>query len=116
MIFYFNYESTNCDDPSIEPIARTMTGCTKVSASSNAGILGSDFFLILLNENIPDDINAYFMGWDRTGMLSSNGVTIHHPQGDIKKISTYDNELVSLLRFQYSPHWYRWLTLIHCHK
>jgi hypothetical protein len=94
-IFYFNYQTANCDNPVEEPIPNTMTGCSMLAASSNAGILGSDFYLVLLNENIPTDYNAYFMGWDRTGNGSTNGVTIHHPEGDIKKISTYTSSLVS---------------------
>ncbi|MBN2236377.1 MAG: T9SS type A sorting domain-containing protein [Bacteroidales bacterium] len=94
-IFYFNYQSATCTTPTVEPIPRTMTGCSKIAASSNAGILGSDFYLVLLNQNIPVEYNAYFMGWDRSGNGSTNGVTIHHPQGDIKKISTYTTPLSS---------------------
>ena len=94
-IFYFNYQSVVCEDPNSEPIPKTMTGCTKLAASSNAGIMGSDFYLVLLKENIPLDYNAYFMGWDRRGTGSTNGVSIHHPDGDIKKISTYTTNLTS---------------------
>lgn len=95
-IFYFNYQSADCSNPLVEPASyKSMTGCTKLAASSNAGILGSDFYLVLLKQNIPTDYNAYFMGWDRSGVGSSNGVSIHHPQGDIKKISTYTTPLLS---------------------
>jgi hypothetical protein len=94
-IFYFNYQSDDCDDPISEPLAQTMTGATKIAASSNSGTMGSDFYLLLLNENIPVNYDAYFMGWDRTGDGSTNGVTIHHPEGDIKKISTYTSPLTT---------------------
>lgn len=94
-IMYFNYQSATCENPSVEPALKSMTGATKIAASSNAGILGSDFYLVLLNQNIPDEYNPYYMGWDRTGNVSSNGVSIHHPQGDIKKISTYTSNLIS---------------------
>lgn len=95
MIVYFNYQSATCDNPSVEPIAKTMTGATKIASSSNSGTMGSDFYLVELQQNIPVDYNAYFMGWDRTGNGSTNGVTIHHPQGDIKKISTYITDLTT---------------------
>ena len=72
-----------------------MTGATKIAASSNSGTMGSDFYLVELQQNIPVNYNAYFMGWDRTGDGSTNGVTIHHPEGDIKKISTYTSDLIS---------------------
>lgn len=95
LLVYFNYQSATCTNPVTEPTRYTMTGATEIAASSNAGILGSDFYLALLNQNIPDTYNAYFMGWDRTGDISNNGVSIHHPAGDIKKISTYTKALVS---------------------
>ncbi|MBN1649788.1 MAG: T9SS type A sorting domain-containing protein [Bacteroidales bacterium] len=94
-VFYFNYQSNDCSNPLIAPTPNTMTGCTKLAASSNAGILGSDFYLVLLKQNIPTEYNPYFMGWDRSGLGSTNGVSIHHPQGDIKKISTYTTALSS---------------------
>ncbi|RLD38390.1 MAG: hypothetical protein DRI74_03995 [Bacteroidetes bacterium] len=94
-IIYFNYQSATCDNPNDEPNSNTMTGATKIAASSNSGTMGSDFYLVLLQQNIPVEYNAYFMGWDRTGDGSTNGVTIHHPQGDIKKISTYTSDLLS---------------------
>lgn len=31
----------------------------------------------------------YYLGWDRSGYTGTGGVGIHHPSGDIKKISTY---------------------------
>lgn len=94
-IIYFNYQSATCENPGIEPTPQTMTGATKIAASSNSGTMGSDFYLVELLQNIPVDYDAYFMGWDRTGDGSTNGVGIHHPQGDIKKISTYTSALTS---------------------
>lgn len=94
-MFYFNYQSETCSNPGAEPAKKTMTGATKIAASSNSGTMGSDFFLILLNQKIPDEYKPYFMGWDRTGNGSTNGVSIHHPEGDIKKISTYNTSLLS---------------------
>ncbi len=94
MIVYFNYQSATCDDPTIEPVSGTMTGATKI-ATSYISTIGSDFYLALLKQNIPEEYNAYFMGWDRSGSVSNSGVSIHHPSGDIKKISTYNSSLAS---------------------
>jgi lysyl endopeptidase len=61
--------------------------------SSNTEELGSDFFLIRLIDEIPIEYLPYFIGWNRDGSGSSQGFTIHHPQGDIKKISLFTDPL-----------------------
>jgi len=89
-IFFFDYESSECPDPSTEPPLKSMTGATLVAHGGNAGITGSDFFMVLLNSEVPASYNVYFNGWSReTNPPSPSGVSIHHPQGDIRKISTY---------------------------
>lgn len=71
-----------------------MVGATKKAAAGGAGYL-SDFKLLLINESVPDSYNPYFVGWNISNEASTEGVTIHHPQGDIKKISTYITPLLS---------------------
>lgn len=90
-IFYFNYESPTCTNPTSEGTlnSQTMTGCTKVANGGSSGDAGSDFYLVRLASDIPTNFNAYFNGWDRRNVAPSRGVSIHHPSGDIKKISTY---------------------------
>ena len=91
-IFYFNYESIDCPNPQDEPSSNTIVGATK---KASYGTDGSDFFLVLLNQGIPSSYNPYFGGWNRNNSSSPNGVTIHHPEGDIKKISTYTTSTIS---------------------
>ncbi len=93
-IFYFNYEGQDCPDPTKEPVFRSITGASLIAHGGNGGDNGSDFFLVLLKSAIPDSFNVYFNGWSReTSPLSPSGVGIHHPQGDVKKISTYTKKL-----------------------
>lgn len=93
--FYFHYQSANCENPAEEPQLKTLIGCELIAASNNTGELGSDFFLVKLTKDIPEGYNPYFIGWNRDGVASDHGYTIHHPQGDIKKISTYSDPLIS---------------------
>jgi len=93
--FYFNYQSVGCDDPDGSPQLQSLIGCEKIAASSNADILGSDFFLVKLTNDVPEAYHPFFIGWNRDGLGSENGYTIHHPQGDIKKISIYNEALTS---------------------
>jgi hypothetical protein len=94
-VFYFNYESASCPNPSFEPPSHSMTGATLVSQGGDAGNSGSDFFMVRLLENIPDSFHVCFNGWSRTNESSPDGYGIHHPQGDIQKVSTYVEPLVS---------------------
>jgi len=92
-IFYFNYESTGCSNPGSSPGYNSKTGATLKARGDISG--GSDFQLVQINGTIPAYYNVYYNGWDRSGSSSSSGVGIHHPAGDIKKISTYSSTLTS---------------------
>jgi len=93
-IFYFNYESTDCSRPSGEPVHQSVAGSKLLASALNNTDLGTDFKLLLL-DTIPLSYKPYFNGWDRSGTGSANGVAIHHPQGDIKMISTYTTPLTA---------------------
>lgn len=89
VIVAFNYESRECLRPgemrrSREPIMQTIQGARVLSRWDQM-----DFGLLELTEQIPTSYNVYLAGWDRTPKLPSNIACIHHPNGDIKKISLY---------------------------
>ena len=94
-IFYFDFESAGCPNPPTSPSWWSLIGATTKAAAGDVNAGGSDFFLLLLDQEIPDTVEVWFNGWDRTGHASPDGVGIHHPQGDIKKISTYKDTLIS---------------------
>ncbi len=96
-VFYFNYETTQCDGNEQSPDNFSMTGALKIAHGGNQGTTGSDFYLIRLLQDIPpiELGKVYFNGWSRYNDPSEAGVTIHHPAGDFKKISTYNSPLVS---------------------
>ena len=56
---------------------------------------GSDGTLLRLKEDIPANWNVYYNGWDARGIAANSGVCIHHPNGMVKKISTYKQTLQS---------------------
>ena len=94
--FYFNYEKSGCGSGS-STSSHVVVGCTKRGASNDGGgDTGSDFLLLEANNPvIPTGYNPYWAGWDATGTGSTGGVSIHHPSGDRKKISTYTGATVS---------------------
>ena len=95
-IFYFRYEGPDCENPTSDSAFKsyTIVGASKVAAAGGSGV-ASDFKLVKLNQVVPENYNPYFIGWSIKGITSPEGVTIHHPQGDIRKISTYTTPLIS---------------------
>ena len=91
-IFYFLYESEGCDNPAEEPAHKTLVGCSKIAGNtyynSSTNEVGSDFLLVRLkDENIPASYHPYYAGWNAVDEAAESADCIHHPAGDIKKIS-----------------------------
>ncbi|MCX6199069.1 MAG: T9SS type A sorting domain-containing protein [Bacteroidetes bacterium] len=94
-VFYFNYQAATCNGTT-GPTNKIVNGCTKIADSNdNGGDTGPDFLLLRFNSNVPVSYNAYFSGWNHLTTPSPSGVSIHHPDGDIKKISTYTTPLTT---------------------
>ena len=93
-IFYFNYEATECGGDNVKE-GSTLVGCKFLEGKSLSSDEGLDQALLLLSSEIPKSIVPYFNGWDRGTNPSQEGVSIHHPKGAVKKISTYISPAVS---------------------
>ena len=80
-VFLFNYESSSCfgDDG---PKNMSIAGSDLVAVGDSI-----DFSLVKLSADIPVDYDPYFAGWDLNTPQYSSTVTIHHPWGDVKKIT-----------------------------
>ncbi len=100
-IFMFKYESPNCtniDGP---------TNYTLQGAALRATNGYSDFSLLELDDDPPSSYNVYYAGWSNVDVASQNSTCIHHPRGDIKKISFDYDPVVSTdyLGTSGSTHW-----------
>lgn len=89
-IFRFNWQATSCTAPASSPSFTSLSG-----AVLRARRTPSDFCLVeitggLINNTVPLTYSPYFAGWDHSGTIPSSTVCIHHPSGDIKKISFDD--------------------------
>jgi hypothetical protein len=83
-LFMFNYQSPGCAETD-GPVNQIIQGCTVRAFNP-----GSDFCLVELRIP-PQNFQTYLCGWDQSGDQPSATTVIHHPEGDIKKIST-DND------------------------
>jgi hypothetical protein len=84
-IVMFNYQSPSCNGPN-GPTTMSAQGLTARASGST-----SDFYLVEIQEAIPAAWNVYLAGFDASGATPSSTVGIHHPSGDVKKIS-FDND------------------------
>ncbi len=88
-IFMFNYESSSCNNQD------GITNQTVSGASLLTHHYESDFALLKLEETPPEEYDIYFSGWDATVNNPFNCTVIHHPVGDIKKISHHTGVAIS---------------------
>lgn len=88
-IFVFNYKSPWCDGPDISSM-NTIAG--SVLRAENPDI---DFSLVELNQFPSMVYRPYFAGWDITSTPPSNTFALHHPEGDVMKLSIDDNPPMS---------------------
>ncbi|MDR2813753.1 MAG: trypsin-like peptidase domain-containing protein, partial [Prevotellaceae bacterium] len=92
-VVYFHYQYASCGDTEstasepTSPQVKTLTGAQLLDTTPQTG--GSDGALLKLTQSIPVDYNAYYNGWSVNGVTPTSGVGIHHPRGDVKKISTF---------------------------
>ncbi len=88
-IFLFNWDSPDCDPTANAPMDQTVSGCQLLVNSA-----GTDVALLRMNSIPPADYQVYYSGWDKTDVPASSVVGIHHPAGDIKKISRSDGAVI----------------------
>ncbi|MEO0404124.1 MAG: trypsin-like peptidase domain-containing protein, partial [Bacteroidota bacterium] len=93
-VFRFNWQSTTCAGNNVGTF-QTVNG-SQMLAQGNA----ADYALLEINNGnaIPASTNCYFAGWDATGVNPTEQVGIHHPSGDLKKIS-FDTDAAGTANF-----------------
>ena len=94
-IFRFQWQSPDCNNPTASPSFQSLSG-----AVLRARATASDFCLVeitggLMGGTVPGTFTPYFSGWDNSGTTPQSGTGIHHPSGDIKKISMENDPLIS---------------------
>ena len=81
-IFRFNWDSPVCEPTENGPIDQTVSGSTLLVNSA-----GTDMAFLELSSIPPDSYNVFYSGWYSGPNAADSLAGIHHPRGDIKKIS-----------------------------
>jgi V8-like Glu-specific endopeptidase len=103
-IFGFNYEAPYCDAPAYEypgVSSNRLVGSTLIATKDDdEGKL--DFTLLELDDPIPESFNVHFAGWSASSNVPGRVAGIHHPGGDVKKISIdYDGLIIGSFSSEY---------------
>ena len=85
MVLYWNYESAQCGALVAPPGG--FFGDDQHRATLRATRADTDFTLVELDAAPDPDWNVYYAGWDASGTAPSGTIGIHHPSGDVKKIT-----------------------------
>ena len=99
-IFMFNYQSPVCTPNQDGSTADVQQGC--IIRARNGG---SDFCLVELSSEINPNFNAYLSGWSRQDAPPASAVGIHHPAGDVKKI-TFNDDATDVGQFGGADCWH----------
>lgn len=87
-LFMFNYESPTCSNQD-GPTNQTVSGAV-MRASDGP----SDFALLELSEIPPPEYGVFYAGWSAEQIPATAATGIHHPAGDVKKITFNNDPLV----------------------
>ncbi|MFN8239499.1 MAG: trypsin-like peptidase domain-containing protein [Bacteroidales bacterium] len=88
-LFVFGYESGYCSGYDGR-VLHSISGSVLRAVNTEV-----DFAVVELSSFPPMTYKPYLAGWDVTGTAPSSSVSIHHPLGDVKKISTDNNTAFS---------------------
>jgi len=106
-ILGFGYQSKNCNDHSnMAPKAITVHGMRLLTKSRD-----SDYALLEVVEDIPDNYNVFMAGFDASPDVRKVGkfYGIHHPKCDVKKVSLYEGnlDLIRVIDASNKPNFWR---------
>ena len=87
-MFKFQYKMSSCSG------GYATSGVTYNRATFRAAWNNTDFALMELRNSPAGDSRFSWLGWDRSGNAPTAGTGIHHPSGDVMKIS-FDNDLIT---------------------
>ena len=87
-IFIFNYESPTCSPNVDGNLSNSISGGSRKAQAANQS---SDFSLFQLSSKPPASYNVFYAGWSAVNTPSTKSTCIHHPVGDVKKISVDNN-------------------------
>jgi len=89
-LFAFNWQTPECENGASPP----TQWVTYMGAELRSNWEDTDFSLLELIQDIRPEDRISFSGWDRRDIIPDEITLIHHPLGDVKKISFDENPAI----------------------
>ncbi len=96
-LFIFNWQTPECENGDSAP----TQWITYLGAQVSSNWEDTDFSLLELIQDIRPEDGISFSGWDRRDIIPDEVTLIHHPRGDVKKISFDENPAIAPNDVQY---------------
>ncbi|MEX2484363.1 MAG: T9SS type A sorting domain-containing protein [Brumimicrobium sp.] len=94
-VFRFQWQSDDCSNPTSSPDFESLSGATLRARRTPSDMCLVEITGGLDNGTVPELHTPFFAGWNNSNNPPSSTVGIHHPSGDIKKISFDDDAAVA---------------------
>ncbi|HED66667.1 MAG TPA: hypothetical protein ENJ09_14055 [Planctomycetes bacterium] len=98
--FYFNYLADACGGEEPRTREDRLSGSVPVVVEDLL-----DLQLVRLLDTPPASFHVLYAGWDRTGAVPKSVTTLHHPAGDVMKISIEKDPPRKVKSLFKIPHW-----------
>lgn len=104
---FWNYQNSSCRTPGAigsggvgdGSLGQSQSGAFfRSKSSSDTEVSNSDFALLELDDAPSPAFNVFWSGWDRRDTLPSAGTGIHHPAGEVKRIS-FENQALTVTNY-----------------
>ncbi len=90
-VFQYQYWSTDCTTNTGWTEDIQFNGCTL--RANNCEL---DFALVEMSQTPPTNSGITYAGWSRSTTPPTSGATLHHPRGDLMKISLFNTSATSV--------------------
>lgn len=85
VVVYWNYQTSRCGGSPDGNLRQNQTGSRLLASNAE-----SDFALVQLDNMPRAAYDVFYAGWDAGNQAPASGVSVHHPGGDEKRISVFN--------------------------
>ncbi len=110
LVAYWNHQNSTCRQPGSAASGGPGDGTLNdfnTGSIFRAGSNPTDFTLVELDDPVSETADAFYAGWNATGVPQDTSICVHHPSNDEKRITfDFDTALPGAFTGAENNHWY----------